>query len=206
MDRENIFSLADVNIDATDLHNLLSNSPFNQMNINLSEALSYPFRFSFSYAETMGEYGFQQIYSKPFESKYLFDTLKFLSEKCISELSCDTALEELGREQHDLHLHFHSTFSNTLRNLLEKQFNTDVMNIPPIYHISTYFSQPYKKGETINKTPRVYFMVGNLGLIYLLYYDPNHTITKDTTQLDKKNKRKMTAKEAQRMILKKYGK
>jgi len=198
-------SQADTSISDTDYRNLLSGSNLRDGDITPLETEGAQLHFSFKYAHTDGEFGFQHIFVAPEESKCLFDTLKFLSQKSINELYNDSVLQEVGRKRHELHFHFHNTFSPTLSKLIKNQFNTDIITTPPIYHISTYFSQQYKQGESINKTPRMYFMAGESGLMFPLYYDAKHEITKDATQLNNKP-RKVTAKDAMHLLSKKYGK
>jgi len=198
-------SQADTRINDTDYRNLLSGSKLADEDITPLETKGVKLHFSFMHAQTDGEFGFNHIFAAPEESKCLFDTLKFLSRKSINELYKDSVLQEVGRKRHELHFHFHNTFSPTLSKLIKTQFNTDIITTPPIYHISTYFSQRYKEGESINKSPRVYFMAGEAGLMFPLYYDAKHEITKDATQLNKKT-RSVTAKDAMHQLTKKYGK
>jgi hypothetical protein len=84
--------------------------------------------------------------------------------------------EENGRET-DLHLH-RANVSGKLRKALGMLSGRLLSEVTPdIYHFALYT----KKGITADRTtgtkaPRIYFLVGANGMLYVLFYDPYHEI------------------------------
>lgn len=113
------------------------------------------------------KYNFKQDCFDNIDIKAYFEGIKYISEHTLEEL-----LDDSERE-----FHFHKSYvSGNLKKVLS-QLNGKKRYMPEIYHFALYTNKNEKADRSKNiKSPRIYFLVGKHGMIYILFYDPYHEI------------------------------
>lgn len=128
-----------------------------------------PIRISYEYAD-MGKtaYSFSQHFTERDVKEY-FSKMKHISGKTIWEL-VDEETVSLRRHSGGLH--------KKLKMVLE-QLNPEIAKGEPIiFHFHLYTDKNESSRQTGVRSPRVYFMQGTYGVIYILFFDPFHEITR----------------------------
>lgn len=161
--------MIDIDIDEDDLRAIHSpariSDTISYEDIRLSKSL--PLLISYDLVDLTGQYGFQQTMTAADTSNY-FRIMKYLSGKCIDDL------EEMKRE---LHLYHSTTFSKTLREQLQRLTPGKSIGYPLIYHVGLYTDEGGNANRNTNtRSPRVFFMMGQYGIIHILFFDPFHEI------------------------------
>lgn len=161
--------MIDIDIDEDDIRTIHSPANLGQEisyeDIRLSKSL--PIVVSYDLIDITGEYGFQQPMTNEDTENY-FRIMKCLSGKSIDQL------EEMKRE---LHLYHSATFSRCLREQLQRLTPDKSVGYPLIYHVGLYTSKDeLASRETGVRSPRVFFMIGQYGIIHMLFFDPYHEI------------------------------
>ena len=102
----------------------------------------------------------------------LRDTQAYFSK--MKEISSNTInkLEKIAKEHH----FYRSPFTGKVReNILKIMPNVDESII--IYHFGLYECDSREaRRETGERSPRIYFVLGNYGFIYILFFDPFHEL------------------------------
>lgn len=120
-------------------------------------------------------------FKQPFEQSEIqayFERMNLLSTTTIDKLSSRAA---------ELHLH-RSDIKGNLRKAVQKIYPEMLQSNPIIYHISLHDNNHSDWGDRIKGTrcPRLYFMLGTNGHIYILFFDPYHELNPitriDTTE------------------------
>lgn len=113
------------------------------------------------------QYNFKQSCFDNTDIKAYFEGIKYISEHTLEEL-----LDYSDRE-----FHFHKSYINgNLRKALIR-LNGNKRYMPEIYHFALYTNKQEKADRYKKiKSPRIYFLVGKHGMIYILFYDPYHEI------------------------------
>lgn len=128
-----------------------------------------PLRISYEYLD-MGktQYGFDQQFTLKDTQTY-FDCMKYLSGKTVDELMDDDRFQ----------LRRHSALHKTLKENLSQLKPDIVKGEPIIFHFSLYTDNVEVAARDKGvRSPRIYFMQGLYGVIYPLFFDPYHEITK----------------------------
>lgn len=128
-----------------------------------------PLRISYEYLD-MGntKYGFNQSFTMEDTQAY-FGNMKYLSGKTIDELIDDGGFR----------LRRHPALHKSLRNILSDLTPEILEGDPIIFHFPLYTHKKEMAAEEKGiRSPRVYFMQGLYGVIYPLFFDPYHEITK----------------------------
>lgn len=128
-----------------------------------------PIRISYEYADLgKSEYGFNQKFNEKDTLAY-FESMKYISGKTIDELLIDD----------NLRLRRHSALHKPLRIALDKLDLGITNGEPIIFHFGLYTNKRslVSRDKGI-RSPRIYFMQGSYGVIYPLFFDPYHEITK----------------------------
>lgn len=128
-----------------------------------------PLRISYEYLD-MGKtaYGFDQPFTLEDTQAY-FDCMKYLSGKTIDELMDDDRFR----------LRRHSALHRPLQETLSRLKPDIVKGEPIIFHFPLYTNKVSIADREKNvRSPRIYFMQGLYGVIYPLFFDPYHEITK----------------------------
>ncbi|MEY8687075.1 hypothetical protein AB9N12_13390 [Bacteroides sp. AN502(2024)] len=102
--------------------------------------------------------------------KSYFKAIKYISKHTLDEL-----LEE---NNHEFHF-YKSEIRGNLRKVLRELHGEISNNIiyPEIYHFALYTNKETLADRKSNiKSPRIYFLVGAHGMLYILFYDPYHEI------------------------------
>ncbi len=146
-------------------------------NEDISVSLRMPITFSFANVDIdRTEYSFSQQFDNR-DTLRLFKLLKRFSIHTLDELleGCNDKDEENER----LHL-----YRNDIRGKLRELFSglgekADCDN-SMVYHFALYTAKDEKADrETGVRSPRVYFMVGQFGIMHILFFDPYHEINPD---------------------------
>lgn len=110
-------------------------------------------------------YGFWQEMTHKDTMAY-FEMMKRVSGSTINEL------DGLARE-----LHFRRTpVKGNLYEVLKKVCPEAAFDNLCIFHFALYTSDEMASRESGVRSPRVYFMLGRNGIIYMLFFDPFHEI------------------------------
>lgn len=131
---------------------------------------------TFSYANIdidTTDYGFGQ----PFTEKDTRRYFTLLSE--FSQCSLDEMLEAKDqKDDEDELLHLNRTYIRGNLKKVFKQLGKDVDDLTTIvYHFALYTDKDCVAcRETGVRSPRVYFMVGQYGIMHILFFDPFHEI------------------------------
>ncbi len=156
--------------DIEQLRDDLSVEPWNVIsNDDGRNSCLLPIRISYEYVD-MGssEYGFDQFFSEKDTFEY-FDCMKYMSGHTIDELLIDD----------DFRLRRHSALHKPLKLALDKLGLGITDGQPIIFHFGLYTDRKYQASRDNGiRAPRIYFMQGLYGVIYPLFFDPYHEITK----------------------------
>ena len=100
------------------------------------------------------------------EIKIYFERMKRITSSTINELI----------EHSDKQLHFHrSHIRGKLRTAMFEKFPNRADDNTEIYHFALYTRQNANREADV-RSPRIYFMLGEWGHIYPLFYDPYHEL------------------------------
>lgn len=138
-------------------------------NTDIRNSCQFPIRISYEYVD-MGksQYGFNQSFTSKDSHKY-FSYMKYISGRTIDELL----------EDDNFRLRRHSALHKSLRDELSKLSEEIVKGEPIIFHFGLYTHKTENASrEKDIRSPRIYFMQGLYGIIYPLFFDPYHEITK----------------------------
>lgn len=88
-----------------------------------------------------------------------------------------TSLNDLSSQAQKLHLRRSSLIGN-LKNAVSKIYPEMLRSNPIIYHIALHGEEHKDTGDRSKGTrcPRLYFMLGTNGHIYMLFFDPYHEL------------------------------
>lgn len=156
--------------DIEQLRDDLSAEPWNVIsNDDIRNSCLLPIRISYEFVD-MGdtEYGFNQNFSEKDTFEY-FDCMKYISGRTIDELLMDDGFR----------LRRHSALHKPLKSALDKLELGITEGQPIIFHFGLYTDKKQMASrESGVRSPRIYFMQGLYGVIYPLFFDPYHEITK----------------------------
>lgn len=156
--------------DIEQLRDDLSVEPWNVIsNDDVRNSCLLPIRISYEFVD-MGdtEYGFNQNFSEKDTFEY-FDCMKYISGRTIDELLMDDGFR----------LRRHSALHKPLKSALDKLELGITEGQPIIFHFGLYTDKKQiASRESGVRSPRIYFMQGLYGVIYPLFFDPYHEITK----------------------------
>jgi hypothetical protein len=98
-----------------------------------------------------------------------FDLLKQFSSSTINELIDG---------HYSRHFHLYHKPNSNLRSLLEHVSGITLTpeTTPTIGQFALYNGEEKASRETGSKSPRIYFIVGQMGIMHILFYDPFHEI------------------------------
>lgn len=138
-------------------------------NADVRNSCRLPVRISYEYADTgCSVYGFDQAFTLE-DSRNYFSCMKYISGKTIDELLLDD----------NFRLRRHSSLHKPLRKVLDKLSTDIVKGEPIIFHFGLYTQKTEMASRVKDiRSPRIYFMQGLYGVIYPLFFDPYHEITK----------------------------
>lgn len=119
------------------------------------------------------DYNFKQYFDQN-EIKMYFERMNLISSSSIADLS------QCAKE---LHLR-RSDIKGNLKKAVSKIYPEMLVSNPIIYHISLHNSSHTEWGDRASGTrcPRLYFMLGTNGHIYILFFDPYHELNPVTKQ------------------------
>lgn len=112
-------------------------------------------------------YHFRQEFKQNEISKY-FERMNLLST---------TTIEQLSSRAQELHLR-RSDIKGNLKKTVRQIYPEMIESNPIIYHISHHDKDDRTVGDRAKGTrcPRLYFMLGTNGHIYILFFDPYHEL------------------------------
>lgn len=112
------------------------------------------------------EYNFKQHFHHKDTQAY-FERMKQISSKTINDI-----LDGSDRE-----LHFHrSVIQGNLKKAIQKVIPQAITSNLIIYHFALYTDKDNADRDADRRSPRIYFMLGNYGHIYILFFDPYHEL------------------------------
>jgi len=138
-------------------------------NADVRNSSQLPTRISYEYVDTgCSIYGFDQPFTLE-DSQNYFTCMKYISGKTIDELLTDE----------DFRLRRHSALHKPLKEALGKLSVDIIKGEPIIFHFGLYTHKTEMASrEKGIRSPRIYFMQGLYGVIYPLFFDPYHEITR----------------------------
>lgn len=112
------------------------------------------------------EYHFMQEFTRKDTQEY-FSLMKRISSSTVNQL------EKIAKE-----LHFRrSPIRGNLKVALSQVLPNVVKTEPMIFHFGLYECDSKKANrETGERSPRVYFILGSYGFIYIIFFDPYHEL------------------------------
>ncbi len=92
-------------------------------------------------------------------------------------LICSSSIDKLSRRAKELHLR-RSDIKGNLKKAVAKIYPEMLSSNPIIYHIALHDEKHTDFGDRAKGTrcPRLYFMLGTNGHIYILFFDPYHEL------------------------------
>ncbi len=126
--------------------------------------------FSYDYVDlNETAYNFSQDCFDNTDAKKYFEKVKEFSKLAIDDIIDESSYKK--------HFHIYSTPKHKQRELLNKIHKKQLRDeqLPPIGQFALYTNENASR-ETKIKSPRIYFMVGDYGIFYILFYDPYHEI------------------------------
>jgi glutaredoxin-related protein len=112
------------------------------------------------------DYNFSQKFQLKDTQSY-FERMKKISSKTINNI-----LDGSDRE-----LHFHrSEIKGNLKRAIQSVIPQAIASNQIIYHFALYTDKDGADRECDLRSPRIYFMLGNYGHIYVLFFDPYHEL------------------------------
>lgn len=113
------------------------------------------------------DYNFRQSFTQE-EIHMYFERMNLLTT---------TPIDKLAERARELHLR-RSDIKGNLRNVVGKIYPDMLLSNPIIYHIALHGENHKDRGDGSKKTrcPRLYFMLGTNGHIYVLFFDPFHEL------------------------------
>lgn len=160
-----------VDLEQEDLARLNSPDTFKKgMNIDDAKlSMDLPIVVKYDYVD-LGEtdYNFMQEFT-------IRDTQEYF--KNMKEISSSTINELIEKSKNDKNYHFfRSTFSGNVRREIKKIMPDADENLI-VYHFGLYECESHNANrETGERSPRVYFLLGNNGFIYIVFFDPYHEL------------------------------
>lgn len=112
---------------------------------------AYHFHQEFTHGETMG----------------YFAKMKHFAGRSINQI-----FGESDKEDHFHRSEMRGNVARAVREILPKAAMTDQI----IYHFGLYDTDEWADRSSGKRNPRVYFMVGTYGQIYILFFDPFHEL------------------------------
>lgn len=161
----------DVDIQPEELARLNTPDSFkNSLNyddVRLSKDL--PIVVKYDYVDlNVTDYHFRQEFKLRDTQEY-FTMMKEISSNTINDL------EEKAKRDKSYHF-FRSGFTGNVRKAV-KQILPDADESMIVYHFGLYECESRQAcRETDERSPRVYFMLGTNGFIYILFFDPYHEL------------------------------
>lgn len=110
-------------------------------------------------------------FSQHFEER---DTQEYFTKMKIISFSSIDDLTDKYSNNPDWHFHRTNITGNIRKNLKQLFPNGDFDNMF-IYHFSLYTCQSANRERNV-RAPRIYFLVGRNGIIYILFFDPYHEL------------------------------
>ncbi|TAJ13046.1 hypothetical protein DMA11_10290 [Marinilabiliaceae bacterium JC017] len=137
--------------------------------VNISEDHTPVFSYDYLNLNPECEFNFCSDKITIEDYKQYFNRVNELSQIYIGEL--------IDSSDHTDHFHILNSPNRVLKGLLKETFNCekfDQTNMPTLGQFSLY-----SKGK--NKPHRIFFLIGQLGFLYLLYFDAEHKIFSATS-------------------------
>ena len=137
-------------------------------NEELAASLDVPITVCYMLADISStEYGFGQVFNQEDTLHYFSTMRKFGSN----------SLNMLFEHRHDYHL-YRSAVKGKLFEVLKSVYpNLTKGIVPEIYHFALYTVENGLADRTSDiRSPRIYFVLGDYGRIYPLFFDPYHEL------------------------------
>lgn len=133
--------------------------------VKLSRKVPMVIRYDFISVD--GKYGFSKLFGE-LESRSYFSKMKELAG-----LSLENAMGDF-----DYTYHINKTYINkSVKEELKKLFKTEkIAEDLEIYHFALYTSKAMADRKKDIKSPRIHFLLGRYGMVYILFYDPYHEL------------------------------
>ncbi len=135
--------------------------------------------FSYDYIDLEGDFSFLHENSDQKDFHHYFKALSAISKKPLAELR--DGIKDL---------HFHKVDLTTkVREIFLKKFGSrvDDSDPPALYQIGLYTEELVDEPESKSKAPRVFFLLGNWSIFYVIFFDPYHEILKHKPNEDRNN-------------------
>lgn len=145
-------------------------------NSDVQLSMDLPIVIKYDYVDLeITDYHFKQEFLLKDTQEY-FTKMKEISSNTINKL------EEKAKETKDYHF-YRSPFEGKVKSAIKK-IMPDAADDLIVYHFGLY-ECPSKQANrnTKERSPRVYFVLGNYGYIYILFFDPFHELNPIKTSI-----------------------
>lgn len=132
--------------------------------VNLSTDLPIVVRYDYVDLENT-EYNFWQHFSHK-DTKGYFEKMKLFAGKSINSLLKESSSHHFYRSD------LRGNVMRAVKKVLPRSIDTNQI----IYHFGLYDTNQWGDRATDTRCPRVYFMLGTYGQIYILFFDPYHEL------------------------------
>lgn len=138
------------------------------------QSLNTNITFSFANCDLGNtDYGFDQEFTDK-DTRRLFMLLKEFSETSLQGMI--DVKDQKDEEGERLHLN-RNNISGKLKEILQAFSGADIDDNTIIYHFALYTDNSGASSRVKGiRSPRIYFMVGQYGIMHILFFDPYHEI------------------------------
>lgn len=157
-----------IDLDEDDLFDIHSPQKLSYQldNSDLSLSRKTPIVISYALVDmSETKYHFQQEFTSRDTQEY-FKMMKEISNSTINDLM----------ENPHKHHFYRTDIKGNLKTVLKNIDPECIKTNPLIYHFALYTDERKANRETGIRSPRIYFMLGLYGIIYILFFDPFHEI------------------------------
>lgn len=131
-------------------------------------SMSIPVVVRYNYICLSGRYSFNKDFGEQESAMY------FSRMKNFSRLSINAIIDTLDHDYHFSRTHLNTTVIKELKTELKTQHIPDDILL---YHFALYTDKSGRASrEEDIKSPRIHFILGKYGMIYILFYDPYHEL------------------------------
>lgn len=121
----------------------------------------------YDYIRLHGDYGFLDESFGSREAMEYFSKMKDFSGKSFEDIIDATNYE----------YHFHpTTIKGKIKEELKKEFGKHISFDDLIVHHFALYTEDRADRATGKKSPRIHFLLGKYGMVYILFYDPYHEL------------------------------
>jgi hypothetical protein len=167
-------------IDDDDIAEFVLKYSFGQKNIKYAHKFySKTPLFCYDYIDIdKTSYHFSQACLDVNDYKKYFNKVKQISKYSIDDL--------IDNSSHGAHFHIYNEYNGKLKSLVTEISGKPILlpeEMPSIGQFSLYINKKETSSRSSGvKSPRIFFMIGNYAIFYILFFDPFHEIRDDSNR------------------------